>query len=217
MTMFLLKQTSRRARAQSRAAFTLIELVVAMSMMSVVSISVVMLFGTLMHQWGQNISRANATQAATMALNKIAKEAGKAMAFSASGGPGGLPYFTFPANADAGGNYVPAWLNNRLQFQPGTNVAYCVSNATGAVAAAGTILWRQYQMGGIGVWTPDLTWSLRPGSAAHGSIENLTAMTFTTNGLPAYTVRVSVTVTVAEGKQSNTITLQRDVYLSSHN
>ena len=191
------------------------EVLVAMSMMSAVSLSVLMIFGSLSRKWGQNISRANATQAATMALGRISKEAGMAMTFSASGGPGGLPYFTFPANMDANGNYVPAWNSNSLQFQPGSNVVYYISDGTGATGAGGVILWRQYQSGGG--WLKDQQWSLRPGSATHGSIENLTALTFTASGLPANTVRVSVTVAVTEGKQTNTITLTRDIYLSCHN
>ena len=213
MKMYLARITHR----QSRAAFTLIEILVSMSVMSVVSIAVLMIFGTVSRQWGQNISRANATQYATMALNRIAKETSMAMTYTSSGGPGNLAFFTFPSDTDTGGNYVPAWANGVLQFRAGTNVAYCRSDGTGATTASGTILWRQYQTGGTGAWTADQKWAMRPGSTTHGNIENLTALTFTTSGLPTYTVRVSVTVTVVEGKQTNTITLQRDIYLSNHN
>ena len=53
--------------------------------------------------------------------------------------------------------------------------------------------------------------------AARPNIPDVTALTFSTAGMPANTVRVTLTMADKEGGQTSSYTVSRSVYLSNHN
>ncbi|HZO89759.1 MAG TPA: prepilin-type N-terminal cleavage/methylation domain-containing protein [Chthonomonadaceae bacterium] len=197
-----------------RRGLTLVEVLMALTLGAVVLVPVLLIFATLSGQWARQISRSKAIQEANLAVDGMAKEIREAISF--------LPYdaatntanvFTLPANRDASGNYVPAWQNGTLQYQPGTQVSFYLANARGN--AGGPNLWRQYKLPG-GNWTADAAWSLLPGSSVP-RIGDVQSLSFDATGTPPNVVRLTLTVAVTEGIRTWTYTVRRDVYMAHHN
>lgn len=195
---------------------TLIEVLLATVLTALVLGGVLGIFGFVMRQWGGQVSRSNALQAANLGMDRMTKEMRHAILYESVDAYGVSNVFTFPNNKDSAGNYVPAWSGGKLQYQPGTRVRFYLSDTTGDPAVAGPILWREYLPVG-GSWTIDSAWSLQPGSSARGQVANVTELSFSTTGMPANTVRVALTIQVREGSQTTAYTVKRDVYLSNHN
>lgn len=211
---------------KSRRGVTLIEMLIAMSVVSVVLIAVLNVFNSSQRLWNNQVSRSRAILEANDAMEAMCKEIGNAV--NAQNDLNGTPsIFVMPANKDAGGNYVPASSGGTVAYGSGVPIQFFLADKNGTVKVgigANKYLWRQTaQSGGLlggllgGLtWTQDTAWSTRPGGAIlkYPGVMNLT---FTTAGLPANTVQVSLTVKSDEGRQSSDYTVTRIVYLSHHN
>ena len=162
---------------------------------------------------------------ANLAMELMCKDIGNAGATSndSSGAPS---IFVMPGNTDSTGNYVPS---SSGTYTTGTLVQFYLSNWKGT-APTGTTLWRQTGVtttsggllgtgllgGSTTTWTPDAAWSQAPGGQV-GKFPDVSALSFTTTGLPINAVQVSLTVTTKEGGQSSSYTDTRIVYLQNHN
>ncbi len=227
-------QTENR-KSKIQNGVTLLELLVAMTIASVLTAAIVTIFTTINGRWGYQAARATAVQQAQLAMDRMAREIHSAISYTP--GPdtfGRTDIFTLPADTDANGNYVPSWNNGVNAYQPGTTFHYYLSDATGTFGNSGTALWREYntpplvsplgasQVGTAtqpltgGLWMADSSWSLLPGSSAplFGSVSSLS---FSTANVPANAVRITMTVSVRQGSATSAYTLQRDVYMSNHN
>lgn len=207
-----------------RSGVTLIEMLVVISVLGLVLIPVLGILGFATRQFGSQTGRAQTILLANQAMSAMTKEIGKAV--NAQNDINGTPsIFVMPGNTDASGNYVPVQQSGALTYTSGVPVQFYIANPNGKfVGGSNHNLWRQTAqsggllggtLGGL-IWTPDNTWSLTPGTNVP-LFPHVTALTFTTTGMPANTVRVSLTMTDTEGGQTSNYTVTRSVYLSNHN
>lgn len=196
---------------------TLIELMVAMSITGSVLIAVSGIFVGIQKQWAYSASRGRAVETAQLALDQIGNDVRGGISFQAVDGTK-TNTFSLPNSTDSSGSYVPARVGTLLQYVSGSRIRYYLSDATGA-AGTGTILWRQTNSSPTGDpgWTADTSWSLTAGTGSKSKYNNISALTFSTSGMPANVVLITVTAQVTEGTQVFTLALQRSVVLSNHN
>lgn len=210
----------------NRRGVTLIELLVVVSVLGIVLIPILGIFGFATRQFGSQTGRAKTIMLANQAMNAMAKDIHNCISVQADAN-GNPTNFTLAGNTDASGNYVPISQNGTLTYQPLMGIRFRLSNANDT-AASGTTLWREHWehngnpnllsglFGSGGSWVGDTSWSQQPGGT-RTNFANTTALTFITAGMPANTVRVSLTMTDAEGSQTSSYTVSRSVYLSNHN
>jgi len=207
----------------NRKGVTLIELLVVLSVLGLVLIPVLGILNFSMRQFGSQTGRAKTILLANQAMNAMTKEISKAV--TTQNDSSGIPsIFVMPGNTDAGGNYVPVMQSGTLTYTSGVPVQFYLGNPHGKLVSGNHNLWRQTaQSGGLlngllgGLtWIPDKAWSLVPGTGVP-LFPQVTSLTFSTTGMPANTVRVSLTMTDAEGDQTSNYTVTRNVYLSNHN
>jgi len=196
---------------------TLIEVLVALSLCSAVLIAVSGIFLGIQKQWAFSATRGKAVEAAELALDQIATDARNSIAFMAVDGTK-TNTFSLPNSTDAQGNYLPSRVSSALQYVAGSRVHYYLSDATGT-AGTGTMLWRETNSAPTGNtgWTADSAWSLAAGTGSKTKYNNISALAFSTSGMPANTIKVTITVQTTEGGQTYTLSLQRSVYLANHN
>lgn len=210
----------------NRRGVTLIELLIAMSVLGIVLIPVLGILGFATRQFGSQTSRAQTILLANKTLNAVCKDVGNSISVQADSN-GVLSVFTLPGNTDTAGNYIPVAQNGSLVYVPGLQIHYYLCDATGknnsghTQPSKATNLWREYwQTGGLlglgSSWVTDTAWSQQGGNAGT-RYPNMSTMSFTTTGLPANTIRVSLTMTDKEGGQTSSYTVTRSVYLSNHN
>lgn len=206
----------------NRRGVTLIELLVVVSVLGIVLIPILGIFGFATRQFGSQTGRAKTIFIANQAMNAMTKEISKAV--TTQNDSSGIPsIFVMPGSTDASGNYTPVMQSGTLTYTSGVPVQFYTGNPNGKNNGAKN-LWRQTaQSGGLlggllgGLtWTPDSKWSLTPGTNVP-LFPNVSSLTFTTAGMPANTVRVSLTMTDTEGSQTSSYTVSRSVYLSNHN
>lgn len=217
---------------KTRLGMTLIEMMIALSVVALVLAAVLGIFNSSTRLWNAQAGRSKSLLTANLAMEMMAKDIGSAV--SVQNDSNGSPtIFILPATMDASGNATPTLSNGTPAYAPGTQVQFYLSNAQGT-AKSGTNLWRQTAppptqsggllggllsglLGGSGtVSTPDQTWSLQPGGRI-AKYPNVTALSFSTAGLPANTVQITLTVAVKEGGQTSSYTVKRNVYLANHN
>ena len=212
---------------------TLIEMLIAMSVVSCVLLAVVNVMTSSQRLFNSQVGNAKSLLGANRAMDAMCAEIGNAVS-SANDSNGNPSIFIMPLGTDSSGNYVP---NASGAYDPGTAVQFYLSDGTGKTnnghtkAGVGIDLWRTTGvtttsggllgglLGGGGTtttWTTDTKWGYEPGGTIM-KYQNISALTFTTTGMPANTVQVSLTVYDKEGGQTSPYTLTRDVYLSNHN
>lgn len=207
---------------------TLIELLVAMSVSGLVLIAVLGIFGFSTRQFGAQTGRAETMLTANQAMNAMCKEIGQAVSYGYD--KNGDLYFLMPANTDAQGNAQPGLLGGLLGLGYSTSataVKFYPSNDTGSTQGSNsstgqtgiTALWRATttKPNGNPKWQADTAWSQLPNATATPKYSDVTALTFSTTGLPANTIRVTLTLADKEGSQTSSYTVSRSVYLSNHN
>ena len=227
-------RTNRALLTRRSRGITLIELLVVLSVVASLLFAVLGIFRLIVLQWNGQVSRSKAVLTANLGIDEIANEMADATAFNLVDGELNNT-FTMPANTDAPGNYVPAWHGATLAYAAGDRVQYYLAGPDGV--SAGNILWRRYNAYGTSNgqskndnqsgnnqgdnqayagWVNDSTASLRPGSATHGAVENVTSLNF----IPNYannTVYIVMTVTAIENQKKYAFTVSRNVYLQNHN
>jgi prepilin-type N-terminal cleavage/methylation domain-containing protein len=205
---------------KNRRGVTLIELLVAMSVSGLVLIGVLGIFGFSTRQLGTQTGRAQTQVLGNQAMNAICKEIGQAI--SVGNDPSGNPTeFIMPSVNPGTGGLLGALVGGVLNYTPGSQTRFYLSDTSGSVQG-GTCLWRSTATNvagnSLGLFTPDSVWSLLPGgSPALPKFPNVTALTFSTTGMPSNTVKVTLTMADKEGSQTSSYTVSRIVYLSNHN
>lgn len=197
---------------RSRPGLSLVDVLLAASVMAVLLAAILGIYCHITSRWSLQAARAKSIQSASLAIDLMAKEIGSGIRFTDSLS-GRNSVLTLPADTDAQGNYTLNASTGR--YASGTLVHYYLSDASGNPAASGAILWREYNNGGG--WIKDTAWSLLPGSTTRGRVGTVSALTFTTSGLTANLVRITLTLAVTEGVETANNTLQRDIYLSNNN
>jgi prepilin-type N-terminal cleavage/methylation domain-containing protein len=124
-----------RLYPRDRKGFTLIETLAAMTIMALIGSVVSALFFTSMQVWRRCSSQSQADPPAHMAVSRITKELKNAY-FVNSMGASSIT-FTQPKTDAQGTNILP--------LQPGRRISYYLSDDSGQVGHAGTVLWRNYE------------------------------------------------------------------------
>jgi prepilin-type N-terminal cleavage/methylation domain-containing protein len=210
----------------NRRGVTLIELLVAMSVSGLILIAVLGIFGFSTRQFGTQTGRAETMLTANQAMNAMCKEIGQSVSFGYD--KNGDMYFLPPATTDAQGNGLPGLIGGILGYSTSaTAVKFYPSNDTGSTQGSNTstgqigltALWRATttKLNGNPKWQSDTAWSQLPNASAKPKYPDVTSLTFSTTGLPANTVRVTLTLADKEGSQTSSYTVSRSVYLSNHN
>jgi prepilin-type N-terminal cleavage/methylation domain-containing protein len=190
-------------------AFSLIELMVACSIVAIVLVSVIGIFGFAVRQWNYQIGTSTAMEEANLAADMMSKEISTGVQWTSN-------TLVLPANTDSAGNYVPASANgSKVVYASGTEVEYYLSNSTGT-ATSGTDLWRM-ATNSFSLWKSDTVWSCLPGGVNSGpKFPNVTGLSIL-QGASANNITLSVTVSFPENGQLYAHTATRNVYLSNHN
>ena len=199
-------------KTRKNNGLTLIELLITLTVGSMVLCSIVSIFTTITRQWNAQVSRSVATQNANLAMDVMVKEIRQSLQYK-DRADGSQDYFELPADKDAQGNYTRVLSAGNFVYRGGTKFIFYLSNRTGSMTASGNVLWRAQRPSGP-TFTPDSKWSLLPGSSV-GRFENVSNLSFTKIGNDA--VRVRLTVTAKEGKKTSSYSVQRHVYLANHN
>lgn len=210
----------------NRRGVTLIEMLIAMSVSGLVLIAVLGIFGFSTHQLGTQTGRAETMLIAGQAMNAVCKEIGQAVSYGID--QNGDLYFLMPASADSQGNGLPALLGGILgystsaiavKFYPSDSTGATQGSNTGSALSGITSLWRATttKLNGNPKWQADTVWSRMPGSTTNPKYPDVASLTFSTTGMPANTVQVTLTMQDKEDSQTSNYTVTRSVYLSNHN
>lgn len=202
----LVRQCRRKYYVRSRGrnrGVSLIEVLLAATLMAIVLVPVLEVFGFITRQWATQVSRGNSVQDANLAMERMAKNIEQSIAFDVTNA------FIMPADTDVSGNYVPRWQSGSLAYYPGTQYRFALSNKSGNATPGENKdhLWRYTRPTGglltmiLSSWTKDSNWSLidptKPNSG--GVVRNISVLTFTSVGMPTNMVRASITISTAEG------------------
>lgn len=178
-------------------AFTLVELLVATTVLALVLSSLCGIYFAVAKEWERQDGRGTALAATSAACTRISDY------ISQSVGAVVVNRFTtgdalavnLPANT-AYGTYVPTWSGGKVQYQSGNWIIFYLSNATGNYSIAGNILWAATMNWGSfpGSVTPDATWSLYY-DQPKGRIAPISSIQFAvvTDNLPRVTITATST------------------------
>jgi prepilin-type N-terminal cleavage/methylation domain-containing protein len=122
-----------KARQVSRAGFSLIEILVAMAVLTMLMTFMFAMLGGTIRLWEQGNSQVEAAQAARIGLNKMAEDVQNAIATSASSTPpgGGTPIIsTIPFLAESPAGSPRGWSSSEVQSAAGSDQLFGV-RATG--------------------------------------------------------------------------------------
>lgn len=232
---------STKATRRRTAAFTFIEILVTMVMLSVLLFAA---FGTLqiaISRWDVQTSLGYALQTVNSAEQEIAFDARNAVDFTTeTSGSNTLYVFSLPADCqvnatyctsgssstsnidqlNANGEYVPEVVSGNLYYVDGPQVAYYLSDITGSTSVAGgTILWRALAPAGSSMFTPDKSWSLVNSSVARcPGVTSFALEDSTVNSnVPANAVEIDMNVNETSGHRSNSQSLTQDLYMMNSN
>lgn len=207
---------------RTRRGVTLIEMLIAMSVVSVVLIAVLNVFNVSQRLFDKQVGRSESIAEANLAMDLMCKEISSSIIYGTD--VNGDIYFIPPATTDASGNYLPIRFGGVLFYYGTTAVKFYPSDAGGGNwgsntgdSSTGTYLWRSTttKLNGNPKWQADDAWSTQPGGQTP-KFPNISSLVFTTAGLPANTIQVSLTVKTKEGGQSSNYTVTRIVYLQNH-
>lgn len=236
-----LPHPSRHGGLKTRS-FTLVELIIAMIALSVLFFAVVSVFQISIHRWDVQTSFSYSLEAIDAAEGQIGSDARNAVSFTTATSGGNTLYeFTLPDNCNtnatyctsgtvspsnidqvnAGGVYAPVSVSGNLLYADGPQVAYYLSDITGAqTVTGGSVLWRATAPLGSTMFTPDKSWSLVNTSVARCSgitSFNLEDLNEDLN-LPANAVEINMTVTETSNHTSNTFTVSDyEISMMNHN
>jgi type II secretory pathway pseudopilin PulG len=134
-------------RKFAAAGFSLIETLIAMVVMTFILGAVGVLYFTSFHVWQRCSSQSQADPPAHIAINRITKELKNAYIVNSCVPGSNSITFTLPATEQVSNPFdTPPYINvNLLPLTPARQISYYISDNTGSVGRAGTVLWRSEQ------------------------------------------------------------------------
>jgi type II secretory pathway component PulJ len=185
---------------------TLLELLIAASVLVVVLASLCQIYFLVSKEWQNQGSKQDAMEAVSRACSELSRYVSQAVEVIPqdrySSGDAllvCLPAETLP------NTYVPVWDSDTYRYRPGTWVAFYLSDLTGDYQSQGDILWA----GTFADWdtfpdsiVPDTSWSLSTADA--GRIAPVAGVVFTvewTGEVPCVTMEISSYYRVGDSVQ----------------
>ena len=209
----------RQTRPSTRRGqgFTLVEMLIAMSISSLILAAVcdIMVYGT--QQWNKQASQSISTSSANEALDAMEREIRNAMSFTKNATAGLSMYtFTFPANK-SGATYIPRRdSDGSFYYAQGGQVAFYVSNLTGIQGLTGgglSSLWRASRSSSLLGWTLDTGWSRDSTSLCR--FPGVTSFDIAKDANNPAVVTISMTMQVVQGSTTRSVTLTRTVVMKN--
>lgn len=175
------------------------ELLVVTSILALLLTSLCGVYLAMVFQWQRQQGEGDALVATSRTFAAVSAELSQAVTANLVNqrGPDSAIIYTLPLDKDTTGQYyVPKWVGNALQYRPGAQKAFYLSDSTGNFDRTGKILWRGVISGSYPfsyTITPDPTWDA---DAQRGRISPLDSLHFSTDnwGSP---LRVTVTTTTS--------------------
>lgn len=187
-----------------RSGFTLVELLIAASVTTVLLISLCGIYMSITQEWQRHMGQADALVAISRTFSAISSDLSTAIAAQVVNMPDGRQVLIYRLPGNKIDNiYTPVWSGGRLQFVQGEDKAYYLSNSSGSAQTGGNILWRGCVTwsGGNAIISPDPKWDA---DAQRGRISPLSSLTFDVNSPRRVTIKAisSYRLTSATGTGS---------------
>ncbi|MFQ3549885.1 MAG: type II secretion system protein [Armatimonadota bacterium] len=160
--------------------FTLIEVLIVVTIISVMMSAIVAVFATIMQEWEREDSRIEAMQTVSSATQRIERDISNAVfADTISRFSPNDTLLVIMPYVQAYNMYVPTWDFNKLFYSSGVHVIYYLSDETGSYSRKGDILWRSVKKlyAGESNFNIDADWSMYY-DLNKGRVSNLKAINF---------------------------------------
>jgi hypothetical protein len=177
----------------------LAELLVVTSILALLLTSLCGIYLSMVFQWQRQQGQGDALVATSRTFAAVSAELSQAITADPVDHAGNhrAIIYTLPLDKDTTDQYyVPKWVGNALQYRPGTQKAFYLSDSTGQFARTGKILWRGVISGSYPfsyTITPDPSWDA---DAQRGRISPLDSLHFDTDNW-GHPLRVTVTTTTS--------------------
>ncbi len=204
---------------RSRSGLTLAELLVVTMVLSLLLTSLCGIYIAMIHEWQRQQGQGDALVALSRTLDVVTAEVSQAVTADTvvHGGPRGALVYTLPLDKDATNKYyVPKWVNGTLQYRPGPQKVFYLSDATGAWNHTGNILWRGVISGSYPfsyTVSPDPAWDA---DAQRGRISGIDSMQFDLDNW-GHPKRVTITTNVTYKVMTSTTQMNRTAYICMRN
>ncbi len=208
----------RRSSFAGRSrGFTLVEVLITSTVLSLVLTSLCGIYLAVGKEWERQDGRGTALGATSMACSKLSDYICQSVGAVVINrlGTGDALAVNLPANTAYGGLYVPTWSAGKVQYQSGTWIIFYLSDSTGNYSRSGNILWAATM-----TWAnfpnsvvPDTAWSLYY-DQPKGRVSPITSLQFavTTDSLPRVTITATsvykIGATQSQVRLTRTVCLQ---------
>jgi len=203
-------------RPTARAGFTLVELMIAVTVLSLILTSLCGIYFAVANEWQRQDGRGTALAATSNACTKLSDYIcqAKGVVVLNRFTTGDAIAVNLPANT-ANGIYVPTWSSGKMQYQTGNWIVFYLSNSSGSYGVSGNILWAATMTwaGFPGSVTPDSAWSLYY-DQPKGRIAPISSLQFTltSDSLPRVTIvatsQYATKTTQSQVRLTRTVCLQ---------
>ena len=188
------------------------------SILAVLLTSICGIYIAMIHEWQRQQGQGDATVCISRTFSSISSEISQAVTVYSvvrSGQRDNIIY-TLPLDRDATNSYyIPAWVGGSLQYRPGQQKVFYLSNSTGNWNSSGNILWRGLVSGAFPNYTiiPDPSWDA---DVQRGRIAGLSSLRFATDnwGEPK---RVTITATTSYKVMNSTAMASRSLAVCLRN
>jgi prepilin-type N-terminal cleavage/methylation domain-containing protein len=201
----------------SRAGFTLVELMIATTVLVLVLTSLCSMYFTVANEWQRQDGRGTALAATSTACTKLSDyiTQAKGVVVLNRFGAGDAIAVNLPANT-ANGIYVPTWSAGKVQYQTGNWIVFYLSNSSGSYGVSGNILWAATMTwaGFPGSVAPDSAWSLYY-DQPKGRIAPISSLQFTLTSDSLPRVTIAATSQYVTGTTQSQVRLTRTVCLQN--
>ncbi len=194
-----------------RSGMTLIELMIACGLTALIVTAVCGVYVYALQLWDRGQAASSTYMTASLGMTRMCKVID--LAANADTDIYGTFKIWVPRDKDSGGDYLPCWESNaELRYHTGDEVIFYLSNYTGSPSTKGDILWKRVN------GSPDAGWSLLPNSRIGrvSPVQSLSLQVIYTSGTRKL-VQVTMTAQQKHGKDTESLTLKRYVYLRNHN
>jgi prepilin-type N-terminal cleavage/methylation domain-containing protein len=185
-----------RTSSRNRRGFTLVELLIASTVLSLILTSLCGIYLSVAREWERQNGRGTALGATSMACTRLSDYISQSVGVVVVNrlATGDALAVNLPSNS-AYGTYVPTWSGGKVQYQSGSWIIFYLSDSTG-----------NYNVGGNILWAATMNW---------GRIAPISSIQFSlvTDSLPRVTI--TATSTYNTGTTQSQVRLVRTVCLQN--
>lgn len=200
-------------RTRGSSGVTLAELLVVTSVLSILLTSLCGIYLAMISQWQRQQGQGDSLVATSRTFTAVSSELSQAITVDCLNHQGahGTIVYTLPLDKDATNTYyVPKWVNGTLQYRPGQQKVFYLSDSTGQFDHTGNILWRGIISGSYPFSysiTPDPAWDADP---QRGQISPIDSLSFDSDNW-GHPLRLTVTVNTSYTTGDSTASISRSL------